>query len=129
MDAEEDSHVEENVSLETRRKVGLRVKVLRELTGMSQAALGEAAGVGGQTISNIERAHKGTTLPRLEVIARALGCALSDIFDFDQLPPNDKAKRRSLRKLHTLVRDQDPAIIDLVTAQTRVLLRHLSKRG
>ena len=129
MDGEDESAADQIPSSTVREGVGRRVKELRQHAGLTQKELSEAAGIGNQMMSYIETGRAGTTLPRLEVIARALGCALSDIFDFDQLPPNDKAKRRSLRKLHTLVRDQDPAIIDLVTAQTRVLLRHLSKRG
>ena len=129
MDGEGDSAEQQIASSTVRESVGLRIKELRQHAGLTQEALSEAAGIGNQMMSHIETGRKGTTLPRLEAIARALGCTLADIFDFDQLPPNDKAKRRALRKLHGLVRDQDPAVIDLVTAQARVLLRHLSKRG
>ena len=57
-----------------------KIAYYRERKGMSQAALGEKAGVSQAAICQIER---GQTKPRLETvfrIATALGVEMSDLF-------------------------------------------------
>lgn len=57
------------------------VRDLRELRGLSQAALGNALGVSRQTINSIETGKYDPSLPLAFVIARYFDHTIEEVFD------------------------------------------------
>lgn len=57
------------------------VRDLRELTGMSQAALGDALGVSRQTINSIETGKYDPSLPLAFAISRFFDRTIEEVFD------------------------------------------------
>ena len=70
------------------REFGLRLRHLRHERGLTQAELGDKAGMNDKTISNIERGRHGTSFKCLEKLARALDVHLAELFRF-QIPPEN----------------------------------------
>ncbi|TMU55751.1 helix-turn-helix domain-containing protein [Flagellimonas algicola] len=65
------------------RKVGKRVRQLREESGLSQFQLGVDADLTKNQIGRIERAERNTSIVTLSRIADALEIPLSSLFLFD----------------------------------------------
>ncbi|MBP8533124.1 helix-turn-helix transcriptional regulator [Streptomyces sp. MK37H] len=66
--------------LQQRRRVGNRVRELREARDLSRERLGELAGLDRKTIYRIELAQYGTSVDHLALIARALGVEIGALF-------------------------------------------------
>ena len=64
-----------------KRNIGLRIKHLRTVRGLTQAALAEAVGISTEAISNIERGVNFPSFENLVKIAEILKFTLVDIFD------------------------------------------------
>lgn len=60
--------------------MALRIKQLREAAGLTQAELGDKAGVSRSQLSEIENERKPANTIRLGAIAKALGVAVEDLF-------------------------------------------------
>ena len=57
------------------------VRELRELRGLSQAALGDALGVSRQTINSIETGKYDPSLPLAFAISRYFNRTIEEVFD------------------------------------------------
>ena len=57
------------------------LRVYRDLRGLTQAALGEKAGVGRVTVAEIETGRKQGSVATLRALANALGVSLDDLAD------------------------------------------------
>jgi mRNA interferase RelE/StbE len=55
------------------------LRVYRDLRGMTQAALGEKAGVGRVTVAEIETGRKQGSITTLRALANALSVSLDDL--------------------------------------------------
>ncbi|MEU8723499.1 helix-turn-helix transcriptional regulator [Streptomyces antimycoticus] len=66
--------------LQQRRRVGDRVRDLREEQGLSQERLAEMAGLSRHTVYRIELAQYGTSVDHLALIARALRIEIVALF-------------------------------------------------
>ncbi|MFJ1995340.1 helix-turn-helix transcriptional regulator [Streptomyces asiaticus] len=66
--------------LQQRRRVGDRVRDLREERELSQEQLAELAGLSRHTIYRIELAQYGTSIDHLALIARALRVEIAALF-------------------------------------------------
>ncbi|MEU3962940.1 helix-turn-helix transcriptional regulator [Streptomyces buecherae] len=64
---------------QTRRRVGARIRGLREERGWSQEHLAERAGISRQTMYRTELATHAATIDMLAHIADALGVPLADL--------------------------------------------------
>ncbi|MBQ2761867.1 MAG: helix-turn-helix transcriptional regulator [Mailhella sp.] len=62
------------------RRVGANIAAYRKLKGWTQAQLGEILGIGTDSLCRIERGTMAPRFQRLEDIAKALGCSVSDLF-------------------------------------------------
>jgi transcriptional regulator with XRE-family HTH domain len=63
------------------RAVGLRVKLLRVVRGLSQEQLGAASGVSRVTVGSIERGDHPASVLAYRKLARAFGVPLSELLD------------------------------------------------
>jgi transcriptional regulator with XRE-family HTH domain len=107
--------------------VGLRIKTRRMLVGMSQANLGQAAGISFQQVQKYERGTDRISASRLYEFARCLGVQPAYFFDGLPIavPADNKAStiptdRETLRLLRGFLRIGSPALrrqaLALVTA-------------
>ena len=65
------------------KKVGERIRHLRELKGMSQQELAYEADIPKTQVGRVERAENNTSLVTLGRIAQALDIPLSQLFVFE----------------------------------------------
>ena len=79
------------------KNFGKHIQKLREAKGYSQEQLAELVGVEYQTISRIETGVYFTSFDNLHKIAKALGLAIKDLFDF----PEDEMTKTDLIKIIT----------------------------
>jgi len=76
--------------MDVRQKLGNRIRVLREIAGMSQKDLAFAADLDRSYIASIESGQRNVSIVNIERIAHALGVSLRQLFedaDFDTAPP------------------------------------------
>ena len=92
------------MGMQTRVKMGVRLRTLRQCRHLSQAALAERAGLSTETVSAIER---GKHVPRADTVlalARALACSPEDLFDLWEPPSSHGTETRSPLSRHRQVR-------------------------
>ncbi|HTR53365.1 MAG TPA: helix-turn-helix transcriptional regulator [Kofleriaceae bacterium] len=92
------------------RRLGARLRALRDARGLTQEELGEKVGISWHFVSSIERAQKGAPIETLAKLAAALDVTLSEL-----LLGVDKALPREAKRLETALAGQSPE------AQRRVL--------
>lgn len=92
------------------RRLGARLRALREARGLTQEQLGEEAGITWHFVSSIERARKGATTETLAKLAAALDITLSELF-----VGVDKPLPRETKRLETALAGKSP------DAQRRIL--------
>ena len=61
--------------------IGERIRMYRTRKNLSQDALGEAAGLHGKYIGQLERGEKNATLESVEKVARALDLPFETLFE------------------------------------------------
>ncbi len=87
---------------DTGKKVGNRIKELREYQGMSQTDLGGTCEKDGKYISRKEAGKESIQVDNLEKIVTGLNVkGLKDFFDFDNIPHylvKKKKKRKNKKK-------------------------------
>lgn len=69
------------LTLAARKSLGRRIRLLRKENGLSQAELGERAGLHHTFLSHVERAEKEPSFGTLWAIADALGISVSRLTD------------------------------------------------
>lgn len=77
--------------------LGMRVREVRKLRGLSQEKLAEKVGVDPKQISRIEGGKSAPSLDTLEAIAKHLQVEMKDLFDFQHLLPEEKIEDQVLR--------------------------------
>lgn len=65
------------------KKLGKRIKQLRELKNLTQERFEEISGINARYLSSLERGQKNVTIQILERIAKALDIELIDLFYFE----------------------------------------------
>jgi len=103
------------------RRLGRRVKELREQRGLSQERLAEAVGRSVDTISNLERGASSTRLKTVADIAHALGVEISVLFWPDSGSPPELPER--FHSLFAVIAEQPAAVIDAVREAARLIVR------
>lgn len=66
--------------LQRRRRLGYRIRALREERELSQEKLGELAGLDRKTVNRIERAVRPADVDQLVVLAEALRVSVVALF-------------------------------------------------
>lgn len=85
------------------RKLGARIKALRDARGLTQQELAEKVGFGLDYTSSIERGRKGATIATLAKFAAALGVTLSELF-----LGVDKPLPKEMKRLETALAGKSP---------------------
>ncbi|MGP9821340.1 helix-turn-helix transcriptional regulator [Salinarimonas sp. NSM] len=102
--------------------LGANVRALREARGLTQAQLGERAGVSDQLIGRMERAEGEPTLKSVKKIAAALGADPLDLFSREPVVEPTGARARLLQKITTRVSRLGERELEKVDVAVRVAL-------
>lgn len=78
-----DASADKAETTENRRRIGARIKTLREARGLTLQGLADRSGVAISTISKIERGLMAPTYDRFSGLARGLGVEVPDLFSKD----------------------------------------------
>lgn len=102
------------------KMLGEVVANLRRSQHLTQAELGEAAGLGPKYVGLVENGRTNISLPNLLKLANGLGIAPGDLLNA-AFPPEERqdAAKPLLEKLLQLVREKDLATLDFVEAILR----------
>jgi len=106
------------------RRLGNRIRKLRNQAGLTQAQLAERVEISDEFLSRMERGLKSPSLETANRIADALGVTLAVLFDFDA-PAPDGEKEELLEGLKSLLAIADVREIRLVGTIAKTLLREL----
>lgn len=79
--------------------LGMRVREVRKLRGLSQEKLAEKVGVDPKQISRIEGGKSAPSFETLEAIARSLQVEMKDILDFQHLVAEKSIEDQALKLL------------------------------
>lgn len=101
-------------------KLGLKIKSLRKISGMSQETLAEKLDIAINTLSNIERGNAFMTSNTLEKIVGIFGIEYSELFDFSTKTDCEKLYKNIHTRLN-LIKDNEK-ILTLLDAITKVLI-------
>ena len=63
-----------------RRRLGVKIRELREKKGLSQEEFAEVCGLHRTYIGSVERGERNLTLASMETIAKALSISISQLF-------------------------------------------------
>jgi len=76
------------------KKLGKRVRELRQARDLSQEELAFRVGVHRTYLGGIERGERNPSLKNVAAIARALGITLSGLFSFEDTKPARVSRKR-----------------------------------
>lgn len=107
---------------ELQTKLGLRIKTLRKIAGMSQETLAEKLDIATSTLSNIERGNAFMTSNTLEKISTIFGLDYSELFDFSAETDCEKLYDNILTRLN-LARN-NPKLLAYLDTITRILINN-----
>ena len=68
--------------MEIKTKLGLRIKAIREIAGMSQKDLAYSADLDRSYIASVESGHRNVSIVNIEKIATALGVSVKEFFNY-----------------------------------------------
>lgn len=105
-----------------KQRLGLRVRALRTLRGLTQERLAEAVERTPEAVSNIERGLSLPSIDTLERMAGALGVRFADLFDETAGPA--AARRVEIEaRLQAIVRALSDEDAEIALAQIEALAR------
>ena len=113
-----------NMKEDIKKYLGLKVRAVREASGMTQEELAAACEVSWRTISNLGR---GTVVPDLFMVYK-----ISQVFNLSidemlggRLPPNKSLSRLEKENLVIeKIRKTDDNLLDYIDEQLKLLLKH-----
>ncbi len=106
--------------MKTKEKLGLRIKELRKLRGLTQDKLSEMVGIEAKHLSRIEVGSSYPSLDTLEKIAVALKAELKDFFEFDH---QGKSVREIKKSINTLLDEADTEKLRAVLKVIRAIVK------
>ena len=101
-----------------KKKMGERLRALRDLRGLSQGQLASILGAHPQSVSQVERGVRGLTVQQVVKLARALKVSTDEILGEGQptRPVGNGSRRfiRRLQKIQELPPTQQKALLKLI---------------
>lgn len=85
--------------MDTRQKLGRRIKELRKLAGMTQEALSDLVGIAPRHLSRLERGVHYPSLDTLELISMTLRVPLREFFTFPEDETPEMLRNRLMQTL------------------------------
>jgi transcriptional regulator with XRE-family HTH domain len=106
--------------METKERLGLRLKAIRKQKGLTQGELAERIGRSMDAVSNLERGKSLPSFETIELLCQVLEIPLKQLFDFEDvaLP---RRKSELIEELVTVARELPSADLELALDQIRAL--------
>lgn len=107
--------------MDTKERVGIRIKELRTQKGISQEELAHLSGLYPSHLGQLERGEKSATIDSLDKVAIALGLDLNELFNFDSAleRPENAVKEKINLYLVTMSEDEQEDILKMVKLMDR----------
>ncbi|MED1919447.1 helix-turn-helix transcriptional regulator, partial [Bacillus thuringiensis] len=114
-----------------RKLIGLRIKAIRKIRGLTQEDLGERAGLQYTYIGGIERGERNISLDSLDNILSALDISAVDLLKLDDINIDQETlEKNDLLKLHKeLLNQRDIEVIKMIHRITRDILTTFDMKG
>jgi transcriptional regulator with XRE-family HTH domain len=93
--------------METKKLVGMRIKVLRRGKGYSQEKLAELTGINPKYLSSIERGEENPTLDLLTRLSQGLKVEIHEMFQIEYEGQPPRSLRKKLQGLLDDIKDED----------------------
>jgi transcriptional regulator with XRE-family HTH domain len=90
--------------MEAKKLIGLRIKELRRISGLSQEKLAEKMSISPKYLSSIERGKENPTLDTFIKVSDALNLELMEIFDFSH---KGKSSRDLKKFINSMLKSRD----------------------
>lgn len=93
--------------------VGNNIALTRKRKGMTQAELAEKLEMSAESLSRIENGIVAPRFPRIQAMAKVLGCSVADLFR----SPDDSVETRAASisdMLHSLPTEKQEEVVELV---------------
>lgn len=103
--------------MDTKKRLGLRIKAIRKQKGLTQDKLAELIDRSTDAVSNLERGVSLPSFQTLDSLSEKLEVPIRDFFDFGD-PQASSEKEHLLSQLQAIARDMDEA--KLVTAVKQI---------
>lgn len=107
---------------ELQEKLGLKIRTLRKIAGMSQEVLAEKLDIAINTLSNIERGNAFMTSNTLEKISTIFGVDYSELFNFSVEKDYEKMYEDILTRLKLI--KENKTILSYLDTITRILINN-----
>ena len=102
-------------------QLGIRIRELRKLKGVSQLELAYDMDMSMNTISGIELGKISPKIETIKKIADKLGVELSELFEFPKKQPKDKILRKKIEDIAVRLTEYDLDFLNLVTDAISIL--------
>ncbi len=106
-----------------KKKIGSRIRALREQRGLSQSQLARSIDTVPQSMWQIETGVRGVTIQQLIKLARALDASMDDILGEGKraralapLPSSSRRLARRMRQIQVLPAEHQDAVIQMIDA-------------
>ena len=109
------------MSMDLPKRLGNRIRELRNRAGITQSQLAERVDISPEFMSRLERGLKAPSLDTADKIATALGISLSELFDFGEVQVGEKEEL--LMGLRSLLGDAELETVKLVVRVGRTIVR------
>ena len=109
------------------KKIGSRIKLLREKSGMTQEELSETAGISQNFMSQLETGRRNPSIPTINRIASALNTPIYMFFKFDAGEKPGKIVIKNYDSLMNSLNKKEQAFLSDVVRETAAKLRKLPK--
>ncbi len=112
---------EDYPTMEAKRRLGVRVRALRESRGLTQEELAELIDRSVDAVSNLERGVSLPSFATLERLATKLGLTLHELFEFKDDEKGDPERIALLTKLNDIGRRLPKADLEIAVQQISAL--------
>jgi transcriptional regulator with XRE-family HTH domain len=102
------------------KRLGNRIRHLRNRAGITQAQLAERVDISPEFMSRLERGLKAPSLISADKIAHALGVTLSELFDFGEVRGGEKEEL--VKGLQGMLATADLETVNLVVEVGRTIV-------
>lgn len=89
-----------------KKLLGKRIKEIRKSAKLTQEQLGEMVEIEPSSLGNIENGYNYPLISTLEKITKALGCSMSDVFEYEHFEDDQIL----LERINTLLKNNPDKI-------------------
>ena len=108
--------------MDTKQRVGLRIKAIRNSKGLTQAELADLIKRSTEAVSNIERGISHPSFQTLEQLSETLEVPVREFFDFDDEKKVSPKRAKLLEELRSTVTKLNDKQLAIAVEQVKALL-------